>query len=137
MRVGQTRMVIPDTILRRISSFDAADLGPHATALYREFARVASAGLPLATIILAASIVDVVRYEEAGPAGYLDGGAFSYAGNKANLAWLRGRRNHLVHHEGPSDGLMGEVDAGRWLVIDAERAITTLLDFLDGLQLSG
>ena len=73
MKVGQTRMVIQDTILRRLSSFNAADLGPHATALYRELGSVAGAGLPLATIVLAASIVDVVRYEEAGPAGFLDG----------------------------------------------------------------
>ena len=136
-KVGQTRMVISDTILRQLSSFDAVDLGPHAIALYRELARVASAGLPLATIILAASIVDVVRHEEAGPAGYLDGRAFSYAGNKGNLNWLRRRRNHLLHHEGPSDGLMNELDAADWLGSDAERAVTTLLNFLEELHISG
>ena len=136
MRVGQTRMVIEDTILRRLSSFDAADLGPHAAALYRELGSVAGAGLPLATIVLAASIVDVVRHEEAGPAGYLDGLAFSYAGNKGNLSWLRGRRNHLLHHDGPNDGLMNEADAAGWLARDAERAVATLLEFLDDLQIS-
>ena len=124
-----------DTILRRLSRFDAADLGPHAIALYRELARTAAAGLPLATVILAASIVDVVRHERAGPVGYLDGAAFSHAGNTANLGWLRGRRNHFVHHEGPSDGLMGELMRD-WLGSDAERAVTTLLNFLDDLQLS-
>ena len=137
MIVRQTQMVLQDKILRRLSIFDAADLGPHATALYRELASVASAGLPLATIVLAASIVDVVRHEEAGPAGYLDGVTFSYAGNKGNLSWLRGRRNHLVHYEGPSDGLMNEADAVGWLARDAERAVTTVLDFLDDLQISG
>ena len=137
MIVRQTQMVLQDKILRRLSIFDAADLGPHATALYRELASVASAGLPLATIVLAASIVDVVRHEEAGPAGYLDGVTFSYAGNKVNLSWLRGRRNHLVHYEGPSDGLMNEADAVSWLACDAERAVTTVLDFLDDLQISG
>lgn len=137
MIVGHTQMVIQEKILRRLSIFDAADLGPHATALYRELASVASAGLPLATIVLAASIVDVVRHEEAGPAGYLDGVTFSYAGNKVNLSWLRGRRNHLVHYEGPSDGLMNEADAVSWLARDAERAVTTVLDFLDDLQISG
>ena len=137
MRVGQTQIVIQDSILRRLSIFDSADLGPHATALYRELAGVASAGLPIATIVLAASIVDVVRHEEAGPAGFLDGVVFSYAGNKGNLNWLRGRRNHLVHYEGPSDGLMNEANAVGWLARDAERAVTTLLDFLDDLQISG
>ena len=125
-----------DATLLRLSHFDTADLGPHATALYRELNRTAAAGLPLATVILAASIVDVVRHERAGPVGYLDGVALSHAGNTANLGWLRGRRNHFVHHEGPSDGLMGESDAGLWLGSDADRAVTILLDFLDDLKLS-
>ena len=129
-------MVIQDKVLRRLSNFDATDLGPHATALYRELGSVASAGLPVTTVILAAAIVDVVRHEEAGPAGYLDGAVFSFAGSAANLNWLRGRRNHLVHYEGPNDGLMGEGDAFRWLTSDAERAVTALLDFLNELTLS-
>ena len=125
-----------DATLRRLSRFDTADLGPHATALFHELIRTATTGLPLATVILAASLVDVVQHERAGPVGYLDGAAFSYAGSKANMGWLRGRRNHLVHHKGPSDGLMGEGDAGLWLTSDAERAVITLLDFLDDLQFS-
>ena len=135
MKVRQTGERMNDAILRRLSRFDAANLGPHATALYRELTRTAAAGLPLATVILAASMVDVVRHERAGPVGYLDGAALSHAGNTANLGWLRGRRNQFVHHEGASDGLMGESDAEVWLVSDAERAITTLLDFLDDLRL--
>lgn len=136
MKAGQTGIRMQDAILRRLSRFDAADLGPHATTLYRELASAAVAGLPLATIILAASIVDVVQHEQAGPAGYLDGAAFSYAGSTENLGWLRGRRNNFVHHEGPSDGLMGEGDAAKWLAGDAERSVITLLDFLNDLQLS-
>ena len=125
-----------DATLRRLSRFDTAALGPHATALFHELARTAATGLPLATVILAASIVDVVKHERAGPVGYLDGDAFSYAGSTADLGWLRGRRNHILHHLGPSDGLMGEGDAGIWLFGDAERAVMALLDFLDDLQLS-
>ena len=90
--------------------------------------------MPASTIILAAAIIDIVQHEQAGPAGYLDGAAFAYAGSTANLGWLRGRRNYLLHHEGPSDGLMGEADAGRWLAGDAERAVTALLDFLGDLR---
>ena len=136
MKGEQTGMRMQDAILRRLSHFDAGDFGPHAIALYRELASVANAGFSIATIILAASIVDVVQHERAGPAGYLDGAAFSYAGSKANLGWLRGRRNHLLHHEGASDGLMGEGDAAKWLASDAERAVITLLDFLDDLHVS-
>ena len=134
MKVRQTGERMNDATLRRLSCFDAVNLGPHATALYRELTWTAAAGLPLATVILAASIVDVVWHERAGRVGYLDGAALSHAGNTANLGWLRGRRNNFVHHEGPCDGLMGESDAGLWLGSDAERAVITLLDFLDDLQ---
>ena len=136
MNAMQTGEPMQEAILRRLSRFDVANLGPHASVLYRELARTAAAGLPLATVILAASIVDVVQHEQAGPVSYLDGAAFSHAGSTANLGWLRRRRNHLVHHEGPNDGLMGEGDAALWLAGDAERAIRTLLNFLDDLQLS-
>ena len=136
MNATQTGERMQETILRRLSRFDVANLGPHASALFRELARTAAAGLPLATVILAATIVDVVQHERAGPVGYLDGAAFSHAGSPAHLSWLRGRRNHLVHHIGPSDGLMDEGDAALWLAGDAERAIRTLLDFLDDLQVS-
>ena len=125
-----------DATLRRLSCFDSADLGPHATALFHELARTAATGLPIASVIFAASIVDVVQYEQSGPAGHLSGAAFSHAGSTANLSWLRARRNHLVHHLGPTNGLMGEGDAELWLAGDAERAVITLLDFLDDLQLS-
>ena len=122
------------TLLGRMSSFDLADFGPHTNLLYRELITSASAGSSASTIILAAAIVDIVQHEQAGPAGYLDGAAFAYAGSTSNLGWLRGRRNYLLHHEGPSDSLMGEADADRWLAADAERAVTALLDFLDDLR---
>ena len=49
MKVRQTGERMNDATLRRLSRFDAADLGPHATTLYRELGNVAGAGLPLAT----------------------------------------------------------------------------------------
>jgi hypothetical protein len=132
--IGHT--ALSASLLGRLSIFDMANLGPHASLLYRELTASASAGLPASTIILAAAIVDIVQQEQAGPAGYLDGAAFVYAGSTANLSWLRGRRNYLLHHDEPSDGLMGEADAGRWLAGDAERAVIALLDFLDDLRLA-
>ena len=96
----------------------------------------AMAGLPLVVVVLAAAIIDVVQHEESGPAGYLDGTTFSFAGNKGALGWLRGRRNAVLHHEQPTDGLMAEAEAAGWLVADAERAISTLLDYLTDLDIS-
>ena len=120
----------------RLLAFDPSDLGPHAQAIWHDLRGAALAGLPVAVVALAAAIIDVVQHEEAGPAGYLDRTAFSFAGNKAALGWLRGRRNTVLHHEKPTDGLMDEAGATGWLAADAERAISTLLDYLADLDIS-
>ena len=122
--------------LSRLSAFDSSDFGPHAQAIWRDLHGAAVAGLPLVVVALAAAIIDVVQHEEAGPAGYLDRTAFSFAGNKAALSWLRGRRNAFLHHKQPTDGLMDEAGAAGWLMADAERAISTLLDYLTDLDIS-
>ena len=123
--------------LSRLSAYNDTGLGPHAQALWRDLCAAAATGLPLAVVALAAALIDVVAHEDAGPAGYLDGAAFSFAGNKSALVWLRRRRNGILHHEQPTDGLMGETDAARWLVADAERAVTTLLEYLADLDVGG
>ena len=123
-------------VMTRLSRLDKGDFGPHAVVVADELQAAARAGLPVACIVLAQTLVDVIANEQAGPAGYLDGMAFAYAGNKAALSWLRGRRNLLLHHEGPSDGLMREAPAADWLMKDAEKAITTLLDYLEDLDVS-
>ena len=122
-------------VMTRLSRLDKANFGPHAEIVADELQTAARASLPLACIVLAQTLVDVIANEQAGPASYLDGMAFAYAGNKAALSWLRRRRNLLLHHEGPSDGLMGEAPAADWLVKDAEKAVTTLLDYLDDLDI--
>ena len=104
--------------------------------MWRDLCGAAVRGLPLAVVALAAAIIDVTQHEEAGPAGYLDRTAFSFAGNKAALGWLRGRRNAFLHHERPTDGLMDEAGAADLLAEDAERAISTLLDYLTDLDIS-
>ena len=116
-----------------LARFDRTDLGPHAGALLDELQRAAAANMPLAVTVLAATLVDVVANEEAGPAGVIDGVDFAYAGNKAALGWLRGRRNAILHHEGPVDGLMGEADAASWQDRDAARAIEALAAYLEDL----
>ena len=123
-------------IMTRLSRYRADDLGPHAAAILAELQRAAMVPLPLTVVTLAAALVDIVAHEAAGPSGYLDGAAFAYAGNKAALGWLRGRRNSILHHESPSDGLMGEGDAGRWQINDAERALSALLDYLEDISIS-
>ena len=117
-----------------LAGLDRAGLGPHAGALLDELRRAAAANMPLAVTVLAATLVDVVAHEEAGPAGVIDGVDFAYAGNKAALGWLRGRRNEILHHEGPTDGLMGESMAADWHWRDAGKGISALLDYLEDLE---
>ena len=124
-------------VLIRLSSFRTGHFGPHASLLLDELRAAANSGLPVTCIVLAHTLVDVIANEQAGPAGYLDGMVFAYAGNKAALLWLRGRRNLILHHEGPSDGLMGEASAAEWLIRDAEKAILTVLDYLADLDNGG
>ena len=121
-------------LVSRLMQFEAGVLGPHAAALLADLRGAAAAGLALPVIVMAAALVDVVQHEMAGPAGWLDGAAFAFAGNKADLGWLRGRRNHILHHDGPVDGLMGEAEAPRWMAADAERAIAIMLAFLNDLD---
>ena len=127
------RQTLSPSLASRLAVFDSGALGPHAAALLDELRGAAAGGMPLATTVLAATLVDILAHEEAGPAGVVDGVDFAYAGNRAALGWLRGRRNALLHHEGPTDGLMGEADAGDWHRRDAERAVAALLDYLDDL----
>ena len=136
MKAGQGMQCLPNALLLRLSRFETSNFGPHAAKLYQELVITSAAGLPLCTVILAASLIDIIQHEQAGPAGYLDGVEFAYSGSTANLGWLRGRRNHIVHHEGASDGLMGEAESENWLASDSERAVVTLLDFLEDLKLS-
>ena len=131
--VVKDRAMLPAHLEKQLSDLDPRELGPHAVALLDELRRAARAGMPLTVLVLAATLVDVVANEEAGPAGHVDGMDFAYAGNKAALGWLRGRRNELLHHEGPADGLMGEPAAVEWQWRDAERGLTAFLDYLDDL----
>lgn len=123
-------------ILTRLSCYADGDLGPHGRAVLAELKRASAVPLPLTIVVLAGALLDIVAHEAAGPAGYLDGAVFAYAGNKAALGWLRGRRNSIVHHKASSDGLMGEADAPNWQMRDAERALATLLDYLEDLAIA-
>ena len=126
--------MIAPSLTDRLAQCRRNSLGPHAGALLEECLRAARNGLPLAVVVLTAAIIDVVAHEEAGPAGHIDGMDFAYAGNKAALGWLRGRRNAVLHHEGPTDGLMGEAGADDWQWRDANRAVEALLGYLDDLM---
>ena len=61
--------MLPAHLERQLSDLDPRELGPHAAALLAELRRAARSGMPLTVLLLAATLVDVVANEEAGPAG--------------------------------------------------------------------
>ena len=118
---------------------DRIGLGPHATQLYRELIAAAEPGHAVTTIILASTLVDVVLCEGASYQFDEDdmlgmGLDWLSAGERRRLDWLRARRNAIVHHEGPVDGLMGQADDTALLASDADRALGVIVPVLEGLE---
>ncbi len=94
MKRATGHAVLSASLLGRLSAFDMADFGSHASLLYRELITSASAGLPVSTIILAAAIIDIVQHEQAGPAGYLDRGGVCLCWQYGQ-SWLASRAAQL------------------------------------------
>ena len=119
---------------------DRLELGPHATQIFYELRAAAQADQPVTTIILASTLVDVALYE--GASYHLDedediagmGLDWLSAGERRRLDWLRTRRNGLVHHEGPVDGLMGQAGDDALMALDADRALGAIVPLLEGLE---
>ena len=124
---------------------EALGLGPHSQQLFIELRHAAETGQPLSVILLAATLADVVLYEGAsydfddvgaGSEDGLSGMGLDWlsAGERRQLDWLRHRRNGIVHHERPVDGLMGLVGDAALLAADADRALAALVPVLEGLE---
>ena len=114
-------------------------LGPHGSQIFSELMAAARSGLPVSTIILAATLADVALYEGAsyhGEDADMMGMGLDWlsAGERRRLDWLRGRRNGIVHHEGPVDGLMDQDGDAQLLAADADRALSALAPLLEGLE---
>lgn len=127
-------------------------LGPHATRLVYEAQKAMHHKLWASAIILSATIIDVIRYEDQiydldedpqggeahydyeQSAGYFEASGYDYltASDRRKLEWLREARNRLVHYEGPLDGMMGASDDERHLSQMADKAASALLLILEG-----
>ena len=46
------------------------------------------------------------------------------------ISWLRARRNSIVHHEGPTDGLLGGEKEEKVLLHDANKSVQIIDKFL-------
>ena len=122
------------------------EVGPHASALIDELVRAARAGHHLSVIILAAALVDILTHE--GADGFADiydyvdgeeeeeeeegvGLSMLRAGERRALDRLRAMRNHILHYQGPSEGLSGHSSDPLYRQGQAEAAIRALLPLLE------
>lgn len=104
-------------------------VGEHATGLLVDLQAAYCAGAFIACVILGCTIIDAhIRETEAGRD--FQGGieaAFGLSGFRAELDWLRKRRNRLVHFKGASglaisvDDHFGDRDSHE---VDAKRTVT-------------
>lgn len=113
-------------------------VGPHATQLLHELQGAIRAKLPATAIILAATLVDVIRHEdqvfsfdEDDDEFVSDGFDYLPLADRKKLVWLRAMRNQLIHYEGPIEGMMGRQTDTAYLSSQADRAIAALFIILE------
>lgn len=126
--------------LAKITSRQPASFGygPHATRLLAELQGAIHARLWAVVIILSASLIDIIRHEEQifdlsdDDDNYLgDGLDYLSAAERKKLDWLRHTRNHLVHYEGPIEGMMGRDNDDAQLAQMADRAVAALIIMIE------
>jgi|GEM_PF-1385375 len=117
---------------RALHQAQAVDLPDQVNALLTELETVFTAGADVATVILAAAIVEAQLRHETGAGPLLPTGVmFAEAGLEEDFDWLRHRRNRLVHLSEPPaltpDMFWFEAEA---LADDARRAVTLVARIL-------
>ena len=81
-------------------------------------------------IILSATIIDVINYEESGPILRIVGLDKNSLFSNSETYWLRQKRNSILHYQKPVSGLMNEKNASSILEMDAKRSSMILLNIL-------
>ena len=98
-------------------------LGPHAFLIVKELIAASKNDNSLTTIILSATLIDVIKNENSKIFQNLNGIEINTAFFSLEANWLRKRRNEVIHHEGPTDGLLGNDDDFKKLSEDAKKSI--------------
>ena len=127
------------------SHADRLGLGPHAARLFQELQIAARHNLWASTIILSATIIDVLRHvdvmfdlEESDDGlsyGEIDAGGYDYLlyADRKKLNEIRKLRNSLVHYEGAVEGMMGQKTDEGYLRQQADKAASLLMMILEDL----
>ena len=127
-------------------------VGPHAARLIHEAQMAVRAKLWVSVIVLAATMVDVIKqedqifdvsgddefsddqeYDYQASTDYFEAGGYDYltSGERKKLDWLRGVRNQLVHYEGPIEGMLGRPSDEGTLAQMADKALSAILPILE------
>ena len=127
------------------SHADRLGLGPHAARLFQELQLAARHNLWASTIILSATIIDVLRHEDVMfdleesddglSYGEIDAGGYDYLlyADRKKLNEIRKLRNSLVHYEGAVEGMMGQKTDEGYLRQQADKAASLLMMILEDL----
>ena len=106
-------------------------LGPHAFMIVKELIDAFKNDNPLTTIILSATLIDVIKNENSEVFQNLSGIQINTAFSSREANWLRQRRNEVIHHKGPTDGLLGNDDDYKKLSDDANKSIKIISNVLN------
>ena len=127
-------------------------LGPHAARLVFEAQMAVRGKLWVTVILLAASLVDVIKqedqifdlsasdnpladedYDYQESTDYFEAGGYDYltSAERKKLDWLRFLRNQLVHYEGPIEGMLGRPSDEGTLAQMADKALSAILPIFE------
>ena len=106
------------------------NLGTHASLLLLELISALNYKNWVTCIILSATIIDVINYEESGPILRIVGLDKNSLFSNSETYWLRQKRNSILHYQKPVSGLMNEKNASSILEMDAKRSSMILLNIL-------
>ena len=106
-------------------------LGLHAFLIIKELIDATKNDNSLTTIILSATLIDVIKNENSNVIQNLSGIEINRAFSSREANWLRQRRNEVIHHEGPTDGLLGNEEDYKKLSEDANKSIKIVSNLLN------
>ena len=87
----------------------------------------------LSVIIISATLIDVIKNEQSRLLNRLSGIEINSIFSSRQMSWLRERRNSIVHHVGPTDGLLGGEKEEKVLLNDANKSVQIINKFLKNL----
>ena len=96
-------------------------LNPQNRVLLKEYKKSRQNQMWATTIILSLTIIDNILSDH-NNLDYIDGLDINHFKNSRDFHWLRLRRNHILHYEGPKEGFLESKDNVNVLKTDSLRA---------------